>query len=102
MWRRRGAAGGRGWLWFFAWLAVGFLLTFSFIAVFSLGLLVLPLAISVLIWVARRSARLPEASGFVTGIGVVLLTIAFINREYTPCGGGGHVLILPPAPAGAS
>ncbi len=78
-WQRRGAAGGRGWLWYGAWIAAGFLMSFSLITGFSIGLFVLPFAAAALIWVARRSPHLVEASGFVAGIGATALLIVAIH-----------------------
>ena len=79
MWRHRKEVGGRGWLWFLAWLIAGFLMSFSLITGFSIGLLILPLAGGLLIWVARRSPHLLQASGFVAGLGATALLVAAIN-----------------------
>jgi len=78
-WKRRGVAGGRGWLWYGAWIAAGFLMSFSLITGFSIGLFILPLAGAMLIWVARRSPHVVEASGFVTGIAATALLIVAIH-----------------------
>jgi hypothetical protein len=86
---------GRGPAWFGAWLAVGAALTFSFLAGFSIGLFVLPFALLLLAIVATRSPRLPEALGVVSGIGVTLLLVAFVNRGNEPCPANG-VLHLGP------
>jgi hypothetical protein len=83
--RARGRTDGRGWRWFGAWVVTGAGLTLSFLTGFSIGLLLLPFA---LVLVTRLSPRLPEAAGFVSGIGVTLLVIAFVNRNYRPCGSG--------------
>jgi len=79
MWRHRNEAGGRGWLWFLAWIVAGFLMSFSLITGFSIGLFILPFAAAALIWVARRSPHLFPASGFVAGIGATALLVAAIN-----------------------
>ena len=79
MWRHRNEVGGRGWLWFLAWIVAGFLMSFSLITGFSIGLFILPLAGGVLIWVARRSPHLLQASGFVAGIGATALLATAIN-----------------------
>ena len=78
-WRHRGVAGGRGGQWFSAWLLAGFLMSFSLVTGFSIGLFVLPLAAAALIWVATRSPHLVEASGFVLGIAATALLIVGIN-----------------------
>jgi hypothetical protein len=78
-WHRQGEAGGRGWSWYGAWVAAGFLMSFSLIAGFSIGLFILPFAAWALLWVARRSPHAVEASGFVTGIGATALLILVLN-----------------------
>jgi hypothetical protein len=78
-WKRREYAGGRGWEWFLVWIMAGFLMSFSLITGFSIGPLILPLAAVSLIWVARCSPHLSEASGFVAGIALTAVLIAAIN-----------------------
>ncbi|HEU5278586.1 MAG TPA: hypothetical protein VFU26_06760 [Gaiellaceae bacterium] len=75
------ARDGRGWRWFLAWLAVGAVTTFSFLTGFSIGLLFLPVVVIGLLWVTRRSPYGPEWRGFVGGVGVTLLVVAFIQRD---------------------
>jgi hypothetical protein len=101
VWRRRGEIEGRGWLWFAAWCAAGALFTFSFLAGFSIGLFVLPFAAGALLYVAWRAPHISEGLGFVAGIGVTLLLIAFLSRDYKPCPEGG-LYIPPDAPPGTS
>jgi hypothetical protein len=80
---------GRGPAWFGAWLVVGAALTFCFLAALSVGPFVLPFALVLLAIVATRSPRLPEAVGFISGIGVMLLVIAFLHRsDGQPCPAG--------------
>jgi hypothetical protein len=67
-WMRRDEPGGRGRRWFLAWAVAGFLMSFSFVTGFSIGLFLLPLAAFALIWAARRSPHLREATGFLLGI----------------------------------
>jgi len=71
---------GTHWRWFVAWSVAGAALTFSFLTGLSIGLFVLPLAAVLLLWVARRAPHLPDALGFVEGIAVLLLLVAFLNR----------------------
>jgi hypothetical protein len=75
----------RGWRWFAAWYVAGAVFTFSFITGLSIGLLVLPAAAVLLIWVAWFAPRPAEALGFVAGIGLILFLVAFQQRDYTPC-----------------
>ena len=78
-WRRHDIPGGRGWSWFLAWSLAGFLMTFSFVTGFSIGIFILPLAAGALIWVALRSPHLREASGFAAGIGATALLVAALT-----------------------
>jgi hypothetical protein len=71
---------GTHWRWFVAWSVAGAAMTFSFLTGLSIGLFVLPLAAVLLLWVARRAPHLPDALGFVEGIAVLLLLVAFLNR----------------------
>ena len=83
VWQRHGEVGrprgrARGLL-FVVWVVAGFLTSFSLATGLSIGLLILPFAALVLLWVARRAPRYPEASGFVVGIGMTALLIASLN-----------------------
>jgi hypothetical protein len=78
-WSRRGQPGGRGWYWFLAWSVAGFLMSFSLITGFSVGLLILPFAAAMLIWTTLRSPHPREASGFFVGIAATAVLIAALN-----------------------
>lgn len=69
----------QGWakaVWFLVWVVVGLLTSVSLATGLSIGVLVLPFAAVSLLWVARRAPHVPEASGFLLGIGVTALLIA--------------------------
>jgi hypothetical protein len=83
---------GRGCGWFWAWTLVGAACCFAFLTGLSIGLFVLPFALALLWLVGSRSPRWQEAIGFAEGIGFVLLLVAYLNWDYTPCGSGPHVL----------
>jgi hypothetical protein len=74
--RRRGYAGGRGWLWFTAWSATGVLFTFSLATGFSIGLLIIPLVAVALLGVSWLSPHLREASGLVVGAAAFVAAVA--------------------------
>jgi hypothetical protein len=78
-WKRRATPHGKGWRWFLAWIAAGFLLSFSFITGLSIGLIVFPFAAASLLWVASRSPHFPEAWGFAVGIGGTALLVLLLN-----------------------
>jgi hypothetical protein len=99
--RRMPSVGGAGWGWFAGWCVAGATFTFSFLTGFSIGLFVLPLAAVLLIWVAWSAPRLAEALGFIEGTGLILLLVAFRQRDYAPCTGEDYV-IPPGSPPGTS
>lgn len=78
-WRRRDEPGGRGWPWFLAWALAGFLMSFSLVSGFSIGLFILPIAAVALFWAARRSPHLLEASGFLVGIVPTAALVAAVS-----------------------
>jgi hypothetical protein len=79
MWRNRDTAGGRGRGWFGVWVAAGFLMSFSLVTGFSIGIFILPLAAAVLIWVAHRAPHLQEAVGFLGGVAATALVVAVLT-----------------------
>jgi hypothetical protein len=50
--------------------------------------LLLPFALVLLWLVVRGSPRWAESIGFVEGIGLTLLVVAYLNWDYRPCGRG--------------
>jgi hypothetical protein len=78
---RRGhrTAGGRGWKWSSAWIGAGFLWSFSLVTGLSIGLLLLPAAAVVMLWVARRSPHLAESLGFFAGLAVTVVFVAALH-----------------------
>jgi hypothetical protein len=97
---RRTKRARRGPAWFGLWTAAGVVFTFSLLTGFSIGLFVLPLAAALLLWVASRAPG-REAFGFAEGIGLMVLVVWFLNRDYTPCPPGG-LTIPASAPPGTS
>ena len=75
----RATKAGRGWRWSLAWIVAGFLWSFSLITGFSIGLLLLPVAGVVLLWVASQSPHLLEALGFVGGLAVTAAAVTAIQ-----------------------
>lgn len=76
---RRPTTSGRGWRWSLAWTGAGFLWSFSLLTGFSIGLLLLPVAAAVLLWVAWRSPQLVEALGLVGGLAVTGAVVAALQ-----------------------
>lgn len=80
-WLRRGSAAGKGSWWFLGWSFAGFLMTFSFVSGFTIGIFILPLAAVAVLVMAYRSPHLIEMSGFLAGIGATaLLLVAILLR----------------------
>jgi hypothetical protein len=101
----------RFWGWFGAWVLAGGLLIFSVLDVIGFGLFTLPLAIVAVWLLAARGHRWPQALGLVPGSGIVLLLLAWANRDYqVPCspgivlGSGGYSSCggVPPSPVFAA
>jgi hypothetical protein len=77
--RQDRSVGGRGWKWSSAWICAGFLWSFSLATGFSVGLLVLPAAAAVMLWLARRSPHLIESLGFVGGVAVTAAVMTALH-----------------------
>ena len=94
LWRARGRPGGqgRGCGWFWAWAVVGAAFSFSFLAGFSVGPLVLPVALLLLWLVVSMSPRWVESLGLLEGVGLTLLVVAYLNWDYHPCVRGPVIL----------
>lgn len=103
LWRSRGQSGGegRGCRWFWAWSIVGAALALTFLTGFSIGLLLLPFALLLLSLVVYFSPRWPESIGFIEGVGLLLLVIAYLHRDDRACPPSG-TLQLAPSSAGES
>jgi hypothetical protein len=99
-WQRRGEARGRGWGWFAAWCVAGALYTLSFLAGFSVGLFVLPLAAAAVLYVTWQAPHAAEALGVVAGAGAVLALVGLLAGDHRPCPEDG--LALPAAAARSS
>ncbi len=100
--RSRTASRHEGWRWFAAWAAAGAAITFSFLAGFTVGLLILPAAAGLLLWVAYSAPGVKEATGFVAGVGTTLMLVAFLSRDYAPCPENGVLSLPAGSPPGAS
>lgn len=75
----------RSWGWFAAWWLVGALWSFTFLAVATVGLFVLPSAMAataILVWRSHGSGLI----GLLSGLGIPVFYVAYLNR-----GGPGNV-----------
>jgi hypothetical protein len=78
-WVSRESAGGRGPAWCLGWAIAGFLMSFSLVTGFSIGLFILPFAAAALMWVSRRSPHLVESTGFLAGIAITVAVIVAVR-----------------------
>jgi hypothetical protein len=69
-----------GWVWFAAWLIIGVGYTLSLLGAASIGLLVLPLPVLATILLARRQHAHNGLPGLISGLGIPLLYVAYLNR----------------------
>ncbi len=76
-----------GWRWFFAWALTGGAIFLALLAVLSIGIFVAPVAIVLLVVVARRARPWPEALGALAGVGAVCVAVAALNWREQPGGG---------------
>jgi hypothetical protein len=69
------------WELFAAWLAVGAGLSLGILGAMSIGLFVLPVAVAAAVVLAIRYRGGDELIGLVSGLGVPLLYVAYLNRS---------------------
>jgi len=67
-------------MWFTAWLLVGAGYALSLIGIASIGLFVLPLPVFATVLLARRRPATRGLPGLISGLGVPLLYVAYVNR----------------------
>jgi hypothetical protein len=69
------------WLWFAAWAGVGLLFPLTLLGAFTIGLYMLPLAAAGTILLGRSSRARVGVVGLVSGFGLPLLWVAYLNRS---------------------
>ena len=75
-----------GWWAFAEWALALALLGFALIALASIGMFIFPFALLAIALAARRNRAWPEgAMGGPTGVGIICLYVAFVQRGYSPC-----------------
>jgi hypothetical protein len=70
----------RPWGWFAAWLLVGGAWSFALLALASVGLFVLPVAVAATVLIAKWSHKL-GVIGLLSGLGLPVLYVAYLNRR---------------------
>jgi hypothetical protein len=71
---------GLRWAWFAAWLIIGAGYALSLLGAASIGLFVLPLPVLATILLARRQHASSGLPGLISGLGIPLLYVAYLNR----------------------
>ena len=66
---------------YLAWVAVGAGLSFGVLSILSIGVFVLAVTIVATFFLARRSEAGAGVAGLVSGFGLPLLYVAFLNRS---------------------
>ena len=74
--RQRGLGARRGWLWFNAWVAAGALSVFSLVTGFSIALVLFPVSVIAIFWLAVNAPYWREVAGFPVGVGLVGIGVA--------------------------
>ncbi|MFZ0322866.1 MAG: hypothetical protein WAN48_01915 [Actinomycetes bacterium] len=69
------------WWWFFAWLVVGTLASIAVLGALTIGVFVVPVAVVTAVIVATRRGALAGWPGLISGLGVPLLWVAYLNRS---------------------
>ena len=69
------------WRWFVAWAAVGVLVPLTVLGAFTIGPFMLPLAVVGIVVLVRRPRAHAGAVGLLTGVGLPLLWVAYLNRS---------------------
>jgi hypothetical protein len=78
--------GRTGWHAFAEWALASAIVTFTMIAMLSIGPFILPIAVIAVVLAARRNRAWPEGPmGGLAGAGTIFLYVAYINRDSSPC-----------------
>ncbi len=80
-----------GWKAFWLWAVAGALLSFAVLAIMSIGLYLLPVAIIVTVLIARRASAWPETLGVLEGAAATALWVAFISAGVPLCSKEGQM-----------
>jgi hypothetical protein len=71
----------RGWGWFVAWFALGVMWVLTVLGAFTISIFVLPVAVGGTILLASRRHAVDGIAGLISGLGVPLLYVSFLNRH---------------------
>ena len=76
-----GARSAAAWGWFVAWFFAGALCALAILGAFTIGIFVLPIAGAVIVFLATRRGATDGIVGLISGLGLPVLYVAFLNRE---------------------
>lgn len=69
------------WPWFCAWFLVGGLASLGLLTALTIGVFLLAVALGTGVFLATRRGSRTGRAGLLSGLGVPLLYVAFLNRE---------------------
>lgn len=69
------------WGWFVAWFFAGALCALAVLGAFTIGIFVVPIAGALIVFLATRRGATAGISGLVSGLGLPVLYVAFLNRD---------------------
>ncbi len=76
-----GGSGWRTWGWFAAWFAAGAACVVGVLSLLTIGIVVLPVAVAVTVFVATRRTSSIGIGGLVSGLGLPFLLVAYFIRN---------------------
>jgi hypothetical protein len=69
------------WGWFVAWFFAGALCALAVVGALTIGIFVIPIAGALIAFLATRRGATDGISGLVSGLGLPVLYVAFLNRD---------------------
>jgi hypothetical protein len=75
------AARQRRWPWFLAWFVLGAGYALSLLGALTIGVFILPFVLGATVVVVRRPGSRAGGAGLISGLGLPLLYVAYLNRD---------------------
>lgn len=71
--------------WFLAWALTAILLAVGVFGAFGVGILVLPVGAASALLLTVRAHRWPDSLGILAGLGLLAVSVSFLNRHFNRC-----------------